>query len=488
MSNDSTQSLDSRIRTAIDKSISNPVMFFFTSGAAWLAVAIVLGLFASIKSHTPAFFEGWGELSTGRAFIAHINVLIYGWCFQAAFGTIIWLMSRLTRKECKQPGVILAAGHMWNAGVAFGLLGLLLGKGTGVPFMEFPVFTWVIFIICYILITVWSFVQFRVREGGHVYISQWYILAALFLFPWIYGTANIFVFSFEGHAVMTTAVAAWFKSAVILLFFVPVAIAAAYYITPKVTGRPVHSYKLAMFGFWALMIVGPWAGIQKLTGAPLPVFLTYTGAAAAILFFIPAITVALNILMTMKSHFDLAKESPALRFTAAGTIALLTMGVLGVWLNLPSVIKGVQFSLTGYGYDMLALYGVFSMLMFGAIYFIVPRVTMREWLAPSFIRFHFNLSAYSVIAIVLGSILGGYMQGAAQQDFIGSWVVASKATYAWNIFNSVAWVCILISNLSFCFHLLLMWARLGRHSKHPTLMVEKHADSPHGPDGKVQTT
>lgn len=488
MSDQFSPTLDSRLRTAIDKSVSNPVMFFFTSGAAWLAVSVFLGIIASIKAHWPGFLEGFGALSTGRAYAAHLNVLIYGWCFQAAFGALIWLMARLCRKTSSHGGIILLVGHLWNIGVTLGLIGILLGKSTGIPFMEFPVFSHVIFFICYLLITVWSFVQFRVREGGHVYVTQWYLLAAIFLLPWIYGTASFFIFAFEGHPVMTAGVAAWFKSAVVLLFFIPVAIGAAYYIAPKVTGRPVYSYNLALFGFWALIFIGGWTGMQKLTGAPIPPILTYIGAGASILFFIPALTVGLNILMTIGKHGDLAKKSPSLRFISAGIIALVTMGTLGIFLNLPSVLQGVQFSLSGYGYEMLALYGVFTMCMFGAIYFIVPRVTKREWLSTRFIKFHFNLSTYGVIAIVMGSILGGYLQGQAQQAWDQPWSNAASSTYMWNIFNSVAWICILISNLFFCLHLLLMWARLGRRSNHPTLLTGHHSSSPHGPDGPISTT
>ncbi len=488
MSNQLSNNLDSSLRTSIDRSVSNPVMFFFTSGAAWLAVAVLLGILTSVKSHWPSFLEGCGALNTGRAYIAHLNVLIYGWAFQAAFGTIVWLMARLCRKPSEKSGVILMAGHLWNLGVSIGIIGILLGKGTGVPWMEFPVATWVIFLICYVLIAVWSFIQFRVREGGHVYVSQWYLLSAIFLFPWIYGTANIFIFVFDGHPVMTSAIAAWYKSAVVLLFFIPIAIASAYYIAPKVTGRPVYSYNLAIFGFWSLMAVGPWAGMQKLMGAPLPPLLGYLGAGAAILFFIPAITVGLNILMTVRSNGERAKQSPSLRFTAAGIIALVTMGIFGIFLNLPSVLQGVQFSMSGYGYEMLALYGVFTMCMFGAIYFIVPRITMREWLSIRFIKMHFNLSVYGIIAIVIGSILGGYLQGNAQQAWDEPWMNAATSTYAWNVFNSFAWFFILISNLFFCLHLLLMWMRLGRRSNHPTLLIEKHGDSPHGLEGKIQTT
>jgi len=487
MSNDTTKSIDAGLRTAIDKSVSNPVMFFFTSGAAWLGVAIILGIISFIKFSAPSFLEGFGALNTGRAYALHLNVFVYGWCFQAAFGAIIWLMSRLCRKELKSTLPILVGGHLWNLNVALGVIGVLLGKGTGVPLMEFPAFTWIIFFFLYLFIVVPVFMQFRVREGGHVYISQWYLLAALFLFPWIYGTANVFIFVAEGYAVMAQAIAAWYKSALILLFFVPVAISVAYYVAPKVTGRPVYSYNLALLGFWALVFVGPWAGMQKLTGAPIPVWLTYVGAGAAVLFFVPAITVGLNIIMTLKGHFGTAMKSPSLRFSLIGAISLIGMGVLSLWLNTPSVIKNVQFSHTGYGFDMLALYGVFSMLMFGAIYFIVPRVTMREWLAPVFIKMHFYLSCYSIVAIVMGSILGGYLQGLAQEDFTQSWINATKAVFAWDVFTTVTWICVFVSNTFFSIHLLLMWARLGRHSKHPTLLTGHHGDSPHGPDGKVQT-
>jgi len=487
MSNDNTKTLDSGLRTAIDKSVSNPVMFFFASGAMWLGVAVVLGIIAFIKFHSPSFLECIGALNTGRAYALHMNVFVYGWCFQAAFGTIIWLMSRLCRKELKSQLPILVGGHLWNVNVGLGALGILFGKGTGVPMMEFPVFTWVVFFFIYLLIAIPVFTQFRVRQGGHVYISQWYLLAALFLFPWIYSTGNIFVFVADGYGVMTAAIAAWYKSALILLFFMPVAIAAAYYVAPKVTSRPVYSYNLALLGFWALVIIGPWAGMQKLVGTPIPVWLPYIGAGATVLFFIPALTVGVNILMTLKGHYGIAMKSPSLRFSLIGVIALLGFGVLSLWLNMAGTLKIVQFTLAGYGMDMLALYGVFSMLMFGAIYFIVPRVTMREWLAPGFIKMHFYLSCYSIIAIVMGSVLGGYIQGLTQEDFTQPWIAATKATYAWDIFTTVTWICVLISNTFFALHLLLMWARLGRHSKHPTLLVGHHGESPHGPEGKVQT-
>ena len=125
-----TTDQDALLRAGIDRSLRHPVMFFLTSGAAWLAVSIFLGLIASAKVHSPGFLADCGWLTYGRVFPAHINALVYGWGMQAAFAVIIWMMARLSRKECTAAGTILTAGHIWNIGVGLGVVGILSGNGT----------------------------------------------------------------------------------------------------------------------------------------------------------------------------------------------------------------------------------------------------------------------------------------------------------------------------------------------------------------------
>jgi cytochrome c oxidase cbb3-type subunit 1 len=478
---------DSELRAKIDRSLRHPVMFFFASGAIWLVLSLLLGFISSAKSHSPTFLDGWGFLSYGRVYAAHLNLLVYGWGCQAAFGLVIWLMARLSRKECSAVGIILTAGHVWNFAVLVGFLGILAGYGTGKPWMEFPAAVWPILLVSYLFITVWSFVQFRCSEGGKTYVAQWYLVAALFWFPWIFLTAHLFVFVFNGHPVMAAGVNAWFKYALIFLFFTPVALGTAYYLVPKVTGRPIYSYALALFGFWALAVIGPWAGMQRLAGAPLPQFMPYLGAAATILILIPALAVGVNIIMTIRGHEDTVSASPSLRFTLGGIVSFLTLGVLGLVLNTPGVLKLTQFSMTGYGYEILAVYGFFSMCAFGGIYFIVPRITRREWLSRRFISWHFWLTVYGVGTVVVCSIMGGLFQGQAQEAYASAWMDAATRSYAYNWGTTIAWSFILFGSFFFLLHLLLMWARLGRRSQHPTLLKADahHEASPHGPEGDL---
>ena len=478
---------DAKMRAEIDRSLRHPVMFFFTSGALWLFVAALLGFASSFKMHAPDFLGDAAWATIGRLSLAHQNVLLYGWACQAAFGAIIWLMARLCRKPSKESILILIAGHIWNVAVSIGLLGILMGGSTGVTWMAFPKFVWPVMFVSYLFIMIWSAIQFQVREKGHVYVSQWYLLAAIFAFPWIFLTSHLFVFVLDGHPLMKEAISEWFRSGIVFLFLAPTAIASAYYLAPKVTGRPVHSYHLALFGFWSLMAIAPWAGMQKLAGSPIPKFLPYVGAAATILFLIPALAVTVNIIRTvLQDESGSIHNSPALRFTLLGVVAMLILGILGLPLNTSSSLAVTQFSLTGYGMDILAIYGFVSMCLFGLIYFVVPRITRREWLSKRFITSHFFLSVYGIATVVLCSVIGGIFQGRAQNDWKAPWEDAATFNMVYATGTTLAWFFILIANFIFLGHLLLMWARLGRRSTHPTLLTnDHHSGSPHGPEGDI---
>lgn len=479
------------LRASIDRSLRHPVMFFFTSGAAWLAVAILLGIISSAKVHSPEFLADCPWLTYGRVFPAHQTALVYGWGCQAAFGMIIWLMARLSRQECRAAGTVLVAGHVWNAAVTLGVIGILGGAGTGVPWMEMPAFAWVPMFLAYVGIAIWSMVQFKVRPEGHTYVSQWYLMAAVIWFPWVFVSSHLLVHGFGGSPLGAANVSAWYHSALLLLFFVPVGTGLAYYLVPKVSGRPVYNYSLSMIGFWALAIVGPWAGAQRLTGAPLPNFLPYLGAFAAILFAIPAAIAGINLLKTAATAGPTVVESPTLRFTVAGLVGLLVLGAASVFLNSPdlplfgNVLAMTQFTMSGYGYDLLALYFFFSFLAFGTIYFVVPRITRREWLSRRLISMHFMFSVYGVGGLVVIALFGGLMQGIGQEDFAQPWQDAARRADPYAVFTTIAWCFLLVSNVFFFLHLALMWLRLGRRSSHPTLLVKSHHGSPHGPEGDI---
>lgn len=141
----------------------------------------------------------------------------------------------------------------------------------------------------------------------------------------------------------------------------------------------------------------------------------------------------------------------------------------------------MQFTYAEYGFHLLAIYGFFSMTMFGAIYYIVPRLTGCEWLSARMIRNHFWFSVYGISALVVCMLLGGLAQGESinapdnwNLSFIGSIVNAR----GYLVGRTLAWVFILWSNFWFFVHLVFMVLGLGRRSVVPTLLHREHDDAP----------
>jgi cytochrome c oxidase cbb3-type subunit 1 len=471
-------------RAAIDRSTRLPVLFFFTSAAAWLLAATLLGLVSSIKLVAPGFL-GIEWLNYGRSQPAFLNALLYGWAFQAGLGVMVWMMARLCRTELKNPITLVVAGHFWNAGVAAGVIGILSGYGTAMKWLEFPSFAWPILLASYSLIVVWLVVMFGARRTGPVFISQWYLLAACFSFPWIYLTANLFLTVFQQSGVAGPAIAAWYANNVIFLWLVPVGLASSYFIIPKIVGKPIHSYQMASLAFWALVAISPWAGAQALIGGPLPAWIPTIAGGAQVLLLVPVLAVALNHYLTVRGNHKLVELSPSLRFTFFGSIGYVVTSVSAALLGSLTLSRFTSFSFTQDAVAFCGLYMFFTMTMFGAIYFIVPRITGCEWISGSRIRFHFWWSAYACIALCVLLLAAGFSHGAATDNWDSDMENAIIFSKGYLVGQILAWVFLIAANGVFLHHLALMVCNRGRKAGAPTLI---HQPAPYDQAELVITT
>jgi len=117
----------------------------------------------------------------------------------------------------------------------------------------------------------------------------------------------------------------------------------------------------------------------------------------------------------------------------------------------------------------LLVYAFFSMVMFGAMYYILPRLVGCEWLSSSMISFHFLGAAYGGGLLIITTALGGMASGAALADPA---VIFSQITDVGSFYyigRSIAWVLIFIAHAIFGLHFLLMLLRIGQPGGEPTL-------------------
>src|SRR5205807_4358864 len=120
--------------------------------------------------------------------------------------------------------------------------------------------------------------------------------------------------------------------------------------------------------------------------------------------------------ISMQGYFPLMRYSPTLRFTVFGAMSYTVFSVVGVLISLRSVARYVSFTQASIAYSHLGLYAFFTMVIFGSMYYIVPRLVGREWRYASLIKLHFWASAYGIGLMTLMLLAGGFLQGADMQN------------------------------------------------------------------------
>ena len=185
---------------------------------------------------------------------------------------------------------------------------------------------------------------------------------------------------------------------------------------------------------------------------------------------IPMVAIGINHHKTVEGRHFMVQYSPTFRFTFFGCIAFNALILLGAALSLFRFGGVAQFTHAESAFQMLGLYGFFTMIMFGAMYFIMPRLMGCEWCSSRMIRFHFWFSAYGTCAMIMVLFVGGIFQGVEQMRFEDPFVLSAEVSRGFMVGRTLAWIFILMANSVFFLHMLLMICRLGRRSKDATLI------------------
>jgi cytochrome c oxidase cbb3-type subunit 1 len=468
-------------RARIDASTRVPVLMFYASAMVWLLIGTLLGALVSFKTIAPDFLADISFLTWGRLTPVLANIIIYGWASMAAMGTATWLMARLCRTTLKHPLLIVAGTWFWNIGVLIGLTAIVMGYSTGYEWLEFPPYAAMVMFVAYAMIMSWAVLMFRFRRGEQIYITQWYLLGAFLWFPWLYAAAHAMLFAAPVQGVMQNAVSWWYQNNLLFLWFGAIALGTAYYMIPKVIGRPVYSYHLATIGFWTYALFSSWTGMQRVIDGPFPAWMITASIAATILTIIPVATVGLNHHMTMQGYFPVMRYSPTLRFTVFGAMAYTVFSLVGILISLRSTARFLHFSQATIAYTQMGLYAFFTMIIFGSMYYIVPRLVGREWRYATLIKLHFWASAYGIGLMSLMFFAGGIVQGSSEQDPTLPFIESASSVLPYLRGVIIAVLLLAISHFIFAFHFSLMLFGLGRTSTVPTFLnpVESEGSEVH---------
>jgi cytochrome c oxidase cbb3-type subunit 1 len=443
---------------SVDASLRLPLLALFGGAAFWLVAGSVLAMIASIKFHAPDFLAACSWLTYGRVQPAADDALLYGFCIPAGLGVALWLLAQLGQTPLRGALVPVVAAKLWHLGVLVGLAAILSGNSTGFAWLEFPRAGSVILFFAYLLLALWAMMNFAARRERALFPSHWFLVAALFWFPWIYSTANLFLVAWPARGVVQFAINSWFANNLLFVWLALVGIGAAFYFLPKFSGRPLQSYYFALFAFGTLVLFGTWCGIPP--GAPLPAWMPVLSSVGATLTVVPVLAVGVIAWQTLCGSTHCEPKGGPFCFIRFGLASFVLASLMLIATACPRISRVTEFTWFGPAQTQLQLYGFFAMTMFGAIYHLLPRVVGFEFPFPKLARVHFWVSLLGVVLLVLPLAIGGVEQGLKLNHPDVGFMDAMKATLPYLRVSTIGLMLLLFGNLLFAlniFGLTLIW-------------------------------
>ena len=279
----------------IDRSARWPVMVLVVLAVGWLIFGSALAVLAAVKLHAPGMLAGVEWLTYGRLQPAAWNSLILGFGGLAGLALALWMTARLSGVPLVGGGVMILGALTWHAGLKLGVLGILAGDSTGLEGLELPKYASPILLAGWLCVAAWALIAFDRRAVRETYVSQWYLLGALFSFPWCFAAGHLVTSFLPLRGVLQAAAQAWYLQNLQVLWFGFLTLAAAFYFIPKLTGGTIANRTYARFAFWGLLALGGLGGMVRYSGGPFPAWMPSLAVAANVLMLFPLAAVGVSL-------------------------------------------------------------------------------------------------------------------------------------------------------------------------------------------------
>lgn len=434
-----------------DRSTVSVIYLYVASAVVWLLVGSAYGVLAAWKLVWPDLlaFE-W--LSFGRIRPIHTNSVLLGWLSVGLTGIAYLVVYRTTRRPICSPALAQISLWLWNLALLAGLVTLSLGLTRGpLEYREWIAPVAAAFAVGGVLNGFNIFMMLLRRRTEEIYISNWFILGAFMWLPIFYAIA--YLPGFE-RGVANIVVQGYYMHVVLGLWFTPLILGITYWALPRVLRKPIYSYALGVLAFWANLVFYPLIGAHHYIFAPIPWWLQSAAIVVGLGMLIPVVASVGNFLLTMQGSGHLIRREVAAWFILAGTISYGTVSLQGSLQAFHNANLLLHFTNNTVGHAHFAAYGFVSLLLFGAIYGLLPRLLGADG-SLLHVRLHFYLALAGLALYVASMTIAGVLQGLSWAE--GAPFIASVAGNApWYVVRAIGGSLMAASHLVLAWNLYLM--------------------------------
>lgn len=427
---------------------------FLLSAVWWSLWGMGAGLFAAMEFSNPDLVHNIPQFSMPHLRMWHVNAVAIGWLSMGYVASIFYMVPNLCKTKLYSERLGNLTMWAWNLVMVGAMCTLLNGNTEGREYAELGAILDVFVVIALCSTTYNIVMTVAHRKVQKLYVSLWYFLGSLFWFPLVYIIGQRTFVALPG---LNDAIVGWFYGHNILgMWFTTVGVGMMYYLIPRFTQAPLYSHGLSMLGFWGIALFYAPTGTHHITQSPVPEWLKAIAIISSIFLLVPVLTVLTNFFMTMKGKWQMVVTDLPLRFAATSCIFYLITCTQGPFQATRWVNWYLHFTQWVVGHAHLALLGTFSFILTSAIYYMLPRITGKEWKSQGLIRAHYWLKFLGFGLMMTSLTIAGLIQSAGWamgmpvdqwvitlvpywflRSISGVMIVTGQCLFAYNIYQSL---------------------------------------------------
>lgn len=383
----------------------------FYSAIFWLVVPTAVGLTMATLLSYPVVQQLLpmpmrGPINFGRLRPAHVNTAIFGWLSMCYAASMLYMVPRLTGVKLYSERLGNVMMVIWNLTMVGAVISFPLGYTQAREYAEMVWPLDILLLIAFILlgINVWGTAMRRAEEK--LYISVWHFMAATVIFPLVYGVGNkVWDFSGAFYGMTDNIVNYFYVHNLFNIWFTTAGLGLAYYLLPKLSGNPLYSHRLAVWGFF-----GVWTGQHHQLWSPAPDWLEIMTVVFSIVAAVPTTVFMWNFYKTMQGSWHRWGSSIAYRFFALGAIFWALTCVQGLAQSLRDFNQFIHFTNWIIGHSHLAFVADYSFWGFALLYVILPHVVKRPVYSRNLAEWHFWLTLVGISIYMISMWIAGWVQ------------------------------------------------------------------------------
>lgn len=386
-------------------------------------VGMLVGLLLAVFFLFPNLTDGVSFLSFGRLRPLHTNAVIFAFVGNAMFAGVYYSLQRLLKARMFSDFLSNLHFWGWQLIIVAAAISLPLGYSTSKEYaeLEWPIdiaiaLIWVAFGINMIGTII-------KRRERHLYVAIWFYIATFVTVAvlHIFNSLELPVSALKSYSVYAgvqdALVQWWYGHNAVAFFLTTPFLGMMYYFVPKAANRPVYSYRLSIIHFWSLIFIYIWAGPHHLLYSTLPDWAQNLGVVFSIMLIAPSWGGMINGLLTLRGVWDKVRTDVVLKFFVVAITGYGMATFEGPMLSLKNVNAIAHFTDWIIAHVHVGALAWNGFLIFGMIYWLIPRLTKTTLYSSKLANFHFWIGTLGIVLYALPMYVAGFTQASMWKQF-----------------------------------------------------------------------